>query len=161
MQKRYRNSGALVGLAFAGLALSGLALWLIRRQPEQAPKPAELASSRSWADSWLPEDALDLPPDSGAFEPAALGDASITARPQSHSTARWTDDYETIGPDDLGAAFLARATETSETLTEVELDPADEMPGFQISTPDTSGAAEDEQDRDDVAFAEIFDRARS
>lgn len=157
MQKRYRNSGAVVGLAFAGLALGGLALWLIRRQPEQAPKPAELASARCWADSWLPEDALDLPRDSGAFEPAALNDPSITARPQSHSTARWTDDYETIGPDELGAVFLARATETSETLTEVELDPVDEMPGFQISTPDS----EDEQDSDDASLAEIFDRARS
>lgn len=46
----------------AGVALGGLALWLIRRHSHQVEAATE--SARPSSDSWLPDDVLDVPPDS-------------------------------------------------------------------------------------------------
>lgn len=60
MATRHRSSGLWAGVAFGGLAF-----WLIRRHSRQGRQAME--SARDTSDSWLPDDVLDLPPDSNVL----------------------------------------------------------------------------------------------
>jgi len=64
MSKTHLRSGGLL----AGVALGGLALWLVRRHH------GATESTRDPADSWLPNDILDLPPDPKLGSDAALAE---------------------------------------------------------------------------------------
>ena len=67
MSKKYLGPGGLL----AGVALGGVALWLARRHHDatEATEP-----TRGSADSWLPDDILDSPPDPKLGTDAALAE---------------------------------------------------------------------------------------
>jgi hypothetical protein len=76
-------------------------------------------------------DAEDEPaPDSSVLEPAPASDRDLSAQPRDFARRPAApEDAEAIGADDLGAAFLARAT-GYDAQEEVEDD--EELAGFQI-----------------------------
>ena len=44
------------------------------------------------------------------------------------------DDFDAVGPEDLGSTFLARATDSTTDMDDDELDDLSEIPGHQLST---------------------------
>jgi len=122
-----RNLSTNVIFAAAGVAL-GL-LWVARRQP------AALSTEAVTDDE--PVRVRVVPPsrrNSFDDEPA------LTAAPHEllsmSQRAIGADDYEALGPDELSAAFLSRATESGSPLGPDESGVEAELPGFQIATID-------------------------
>ena len=129
---KHRLVFGLLGLAAAGVALGVLARRSIAARPHLPSAPAPLSSFQD-----LPDDLDELPPDSSIFDPPPVSERDVSARP--HAFARRlvsADDYDAISADDLGAAFLARATDSSAP-TEDYGDDAEEdgLVGFQILQP--------------------------
>lgn len=126
---------------------SATVLWLVRRSGENQKTP-EVASAPSVGENF------EESPSSYSFEPAAPPTEGVTARPSERPTGISSpDDYDSLSPDDLGAAFLAGATDTS--LDEPPSSTA-ELSGFQIYERDAvpDGKLNDE----DEDLAQIFDR---
>jgi hypothetical protein len=71
------------------------------------------------------------------FEPAPMSDRHITARPSAHAS-HWqsADDYDAISPDELGSAFLSRATDSLSEGASEDDEILDERTGFRIVQPD-------------------------
>jgi hypothetical protein len=82
-----------------------------------------------------PEASLDEPldelaPDSTVFEAAPLSESNWTVRTRDRAPLRGSaDDFETLGSDELGFAYLSRATEQG-SFEEDALEA--ELAGFQI-----------------------------
>lgn len=127
---------------------SATVLWLVRRAVEnQVPLEPASAPVRV-SDDW------EEPPNSFSFEPAEAPTEGVTARPSARPSAISSpDDYDSLSPDDLGAAFLAGATDTS--LDEPPSSTA-ELSGFQIYEAD--GARDGSLSAEEDDLAEIFDR---
>lgn len=109
-------------LGFLGVsALAGGAALLAARL--FAPKAPDAAPTTS-------NELDELPPDSTVFEPAPLSESDLTVRLRERGP-RWSsaDDWESLASNELGAAYLSRATEQGE-LEEDSLE--DELLGFQI-----------------------------
>lgn len=132
---------AMLGLAAASVALGALAAaWWSRRGATAAPLAEASASPEPLAerDARARDDALyDLPPDSSVFEPEPVSDRHITARPSAHAS-QWqsADDYDAISPDELGAAFLARATDSLSEGAGDDDEILDERTGFRVVQPE-------------------------
>lgn len=92
---------------------------------------APTARQISLSPDLTPDDSIeDLPPDSTAFEPEPLSESTLTVRPRTLAPRRSSaDDWESFGSDELGAAYLSRATEQG-LLEEDSLEA--ELVGFQI-----------------------------
>ena len=117
---RNLTTGLLVGAAGAALFL----LWASRRQSAEATPVIAVEQDHTPAPSLSAPaaDSLDA-------------DAALTAVPRVTSQLfRGADDEEAIGADELGAAFLARATDSSGYFDEAEQPVDSQMPGFQIAT---------------------------
>ena len=116
-----RNPATGLLIMAAGVALG--VLWAARRQPalvaiEEAPdqKPAPVRR---------------VPATSNAFD----GQPELTAAPhESSRPPAGADDYESLSPDDLSAAFLSRATESWSKLDSGDPGAEAELQGFQIAT---------------------------
>jgi hypothetical protein len=123
--------------AAAGVALA--ALWASKRQPASAQTEA-FDRERFDDIATAPHAPLVvLPP---GDESSFADQPALTAVPRVASyRLAGADDYESISPDELSAAFLSRATESwSELESELEADElgADaELDGFQITTIET------------------------
>jgi hypothetical protein len=123
---------------------------------------------------------------SGVYEAAPVSDRDVSARPQAHAHRfASADDYDAVSPEELGTAFLARATESVSDVEGDDLNDLAEIPGFQVTTmseasndaallPDVladdqplsplqtafeGDRASDEDDNDDdEILADVFDR---
>ncbi len=76
MTRKHLGSGGVL----ASVALGSVAFWLIQRA-RRGRHAIEAARSRSSPDSWLPDDILDVPPDSSVLKGDALL-ADIFDRPR-------------------------------------------------------------------------------
>ena len=136
----------------AGAACAaGIAAWLWHRH-NQAPAPVESAAAA------IPERTDELeesPPDSFSFEPERESTRALSARPSGRNAGYQTpDEYDALAPEELGAAFLAGATDTA--LDEPPSSTA-ELSGFQIFDRDAPDYQPDDELADEE-LAEIFDR---
>src|SRR5688500_12295401 len=138
---RIRN----VALVAAGAAVfAATVAWLLRR------------SADSRAESELPPAVLAeglgrraLPPARSRVEAESEPSPQISARPSvRHDSPSSPDDYDALSPEDLGAAFLAGATDTA-----LDEPPSSisEIQGFRIF--DREEADEATDDPSDDAFA--------
>ncbi len=119
----------------AGVALA--ALWVIKRQPA-CPQVEAAEQERP--------PLVVLPPSDTTFD----DEPALTAVPRVASyRIAGADDYESISPDELSAAFLTRATESwseLEALEAGELSADAELDGFQIATIETLTVPEINED---------------
>lgn len=138
----------LAWLASGAVVASATVLWLVRRTAENHAPPEPASVPLSVREDW------EEPPNSFSFEPAEAPSEGVTARPSARPTGISSpDDYDSLSPDDLGAAFLAGATDTS--LDEPPSSTA-ELSGFQIYEAD--GVRDGNPSAEDDELAEIFDR---
>lgn len=128
----------LFGLAAAGIAIGVIAnRFIASRKPWVAAEPAQLAAASL---AYLSRELDELAPESSGFEPSPVSDGYVSARPHAYTRrSASADDYDAIGADELGSAFLARATDASGAEREFgdETDEGD-LAGFQIVQPRTS-----------------------
>lgn len=113
----------VIGILGVGALLGGIALLASRRVAAPPPSDTNLPPLSN-------EELEELAPDSTAFEPAPESEPYLTVRTRE-PVPRWSsaDDLEALGSEELGAAYLSRATEQhafEEDLLEAEL------VGFQI-----------------------------
>lgn len=123
-------------LVGSGLLAGGLVWWL-RRSGDTAPgaeAPSQApALNQQWAtdeqvspddnpgeqaalnQQLATDDSLNFDEAPQSVEPApASSPPSVTARPtQRHPAARSADDWDTVDPEQLGEAFLTRATDST------------------------------------------------
>lgn len=115
-----------VAFALGAVAIAGAAAWLLRRSgpvPELADRT--IASPPAIAEEWE-----DLPPSSFSFEADMESDEPVDARPIGRNTGfHGPDDHDALSPEELGAAFLAGATDTA---LEGPPSSTSEIAGFQI-----------------------------
>jgi hypothetical protein len=119
--------------AAAGVALA--ALWASKRQPASAQ--TEAFNRERFDDSETAPHAplVVLPP---GDESSFADQPALTAVPRVASyRLAGADDYESISPDELSAAFLSRATESWSELEAGDLGADAELDGFQITTIET------------------------
>jgi hypothetical protein len=115
----------LLGIVGVGVLIGGAAALVARRF---APTPQDSSPAAS-----LEEQLDELAPDSTVFEPAPLSESNWTVRTQERAPRRSSaDDLESFGSDELGFAYLSRATEQG-SFEEDALDA--ELIGFQIHEP--------------------------
>src|SRR5690349_18998092 len=116
----------LVALALGAVAVAGAAVWLLRRS---SPAP-ELAEPRATTVPTLSEEWEELAPSSLSFGAELDSDDRVNARPVGRNAGFQTpDDYDAFSPEELGAAFLAGATDTA---LEEAPGSTSEISGFQI-----------------------------
>ena len=182
MSKKTRLMTVVVGAAaLAGFTYSVARRGLQRRAQEgasndsAAPRDteglADGAASRGWeayANDWQGEqvnptrgsmpDALDVALNlDGIFDGDAEHDAELTARPDQHLPRPFgADDADAPGPDDLGAAWLAQATQSERSLREADLTPElDNLDVLSLAAVDEErDDADPEADEDDDARIE-------
>lgn len=115
-------------IAFAAGAVfaAALTVWLVRRAGPPIPDV-----TMAVADLPYDEDLEDFPPSSYTFEADVEPDSfRVSAQPAERIAAyQLLDDYGALSPEELGAAFLAGATDT--TVEEPPSSTADAS-GFQI-----------------------------
>ena len=147
-----------IAIALGAVAIAGAAAWLLRRSAPAStwadPAAAALpAAAEAWQDVW--EEA----PNSFSFEPELESeqDREVSARPMGRNAGfRAPDDYDALSPEDLGAAFLAGATDTA--LEEAPSSTA-EIAGFQVFKREVPFADSDElADADELADSEDAER---
>jgi hypothetical protein len=117
MFTRRATSKVATSLLFTAVGVAIGVLWAARRQPAEPVVEAlkEAGSVRR------------VPPNRNRAD-----EGEPTAMPRATSPRfRGADDYESIGPDDLTAAFLLRATDSLDESASV---PETELDGFQIAT---------------------------
>ena len=183
MSKKTRLMTVVVGAAaLAGFTYSVARRGLHRRAQERATTADNAApheteglsdgvAGRGWeayANEWQGEqvnptrgsmpDALDVAMNlDGIFDADADGesDMALTARPDQHLPRPFgADDADAPGPDDLGATWLAQATQSERSLREADLTPElDELDALSLATVD------DEHD-DDTPELDEDDNAR-
>lgn len=125
MSKRQGMRG--LGLAAMSAAAAAIVVWWWR----SAPIARATLTPRLDAH----EEIDDLPPDSSIFEPAPLSERQLSARPSDRPRrSQSADDLHAIRVDDLGSAFLARATD-SPTEDDEDGDTLTEYSGFRIINP--------------------------
>jgi hypothetical protein len=140
-------------LAFVAGAVcaAGIAVWLSRRHDRASAESAtDLASS-----DFDTDELEDSPPNSYTFEAEPQSTRVLSAQPSGRNAGYHTpDDYGALSPEELGAAFLAGATDTA--LDEPPSSTAD-LSGFQIFDRDVAEYQSDEELPEDE-LAEIFER---
>lgn len=115
-----------VAFALSAVAVAGAAAWLLRRS---GPAP-ELVDSAIAAVPAITEEWEDLPPTSFSFEADLETDEPVDARPAGRNAGFHSpDDHDALSPEELGAAFLAGATDTA---LEGPPSSTSEIAGFQI-----------------------------
>ncbi len=129
----------VLGLACVGLALGALATRVIASRKAPLPKADGSMTARGGTPPQAPAsyELDELAPDSTVFEPAPVSDRLVSARPHDYARRPISaDDYGSINADNLGAAFLARVTDSTSTDAEgYDESEADELAGFQIVHP--------------------------
>ncbi len=128
-----------VALVAGGAAVAAATIaWLVRRSAE-SPAARELrpgAGHRAPPPHWSRVEA----------QPEEL--PQVTARPSVHlESPSSPDDYDALSPEDLGAAFLAGATDTA-----LEEPPSsiEELQGFRIFEREEPVEGEPDEDSDDA-----------
>jgi hypothetical protein len=122
MLSRRATRGFVTSLLLTAAGVAVGVLWAARRQPVSHPSTSS-AQQR-------PVVRL-IPPSRSSFD----DEPQLTAAPHDSAyRVPGADDYESLAPDELSAAFLARATESSSEALADELDGAAELDGFQIAT---------------------------
>lgn len=125
MPRRHATRRLLTSLLIAATGVAVGALWAARRRQRASVRAVLPARAPA-----LPR-ARVVPPGGDSFD----GERQLTAVPHLPSPRSvGADDYETIGPDELSAAFLSRATESWGELEVSESGADGELDGFQIAT---------------------------
>jgi hypothetical protein len=140
-------------LAFVAGAVcaAGIAVWLSRRHGQGSAESAADAA----ASDFDTDELEDSPPNSYTFEAEPNSTRVLSARPSGRNAGYHTpDDYGALSPEELGAAFLAGATDTA--LDEPPSSTA-ELSGFQVFDRDTAEYQPDDELPEDE-LAKIFDR---
>lgn len=131
--KRFHGAPLLkvVAIAVGGVAAAALATaWVARRSGISAPGIAAAPAPIATEPSLTIDEAFEPSPDSFTFEAEPASEATFTARPKGHTLGILShDDYDAFEPEELGAAFLAAATDTA--LDEPPRSTAD-VSGFQV-----------------------------
>jgi hypothetical protein len=116
-----------IALVLGGFVVAGTAVgWLIRRFGAVA-EPLQPPPTNASALLELPEEPA---PSSFSFEPEPASQSHWSAQPAARRPGIVSlDDYEAFDPEELGAAFLAGATDTA-----LDEPPAstEELAGFQV-----------------------------
>jgi hypothetical protein len=99
-----------VAFFLGAVAIAGAAAWLLRRS---GPAPG-LVDRAITAPPAVSEAWEDLPPSSFSFEADLESDEPVDARPVGRNAGFHSpDDRDALSPEELGAAFLAGATDTA------------------------------------------------
>lgn len=155
MAFRFRD----VALVAGGAAMAAATVaWLLRRSAESR----ETSESRPPAIAEGARHHLPVPlPHSARIEPEAERLPQVSARPSvGHESPSSPDDYDSLSPEDLGAAFLAGATDTA--LDEPPSSVA-ELQGFRIFEREEPADISDDESNDesgDVVTDDSLGRAR-
>ncbi|RYZ04253.1 MAG: hypothetical protein EOO73_24510 [Myxococcales bacterium] len=116
----HRSILAWLGLAAATVTIAALAKRVLAQRPGPRPAVRQPLVARELEEQG--PDSVALPP------PASVRD--LSAQPRDHARrAASPEDAEAIGADELGAAFLARATGYEQP---DDAEEEDELSGFQI-----------------------------
>ncbi len=118
-----------IGIAVASASLVAIAVWWWRRDSRDSATATPVIDPH--------EEIVDEPPaDSTVFHPAPLSERQVSARPSDRVRRNVSaDDYGAIGVDDLGSAFLARATDSLSDADDEDSEALTDSAGFRIITP--------------------------
>jgi hypothetical protein len=130
MTRSNTSTVAKLAIAIGGVALASAAVVAWWRRSSAPVADADAAQPVKAASVSLFEDAA---PDSFSFEADLPPEPQLSARPTTRGrNVPSPDDYDAFSPEDLGALFLAGATDTA--LDEPPASTA-EVSGFQIFEP--------------------------
>ncbi|MDF3068709.1 MAG: hypothetical protein K0R38_4310 [Polyangiaceae bacterium] len=121
--RHHRSLLAWLGLAAATVTVAALASKLLAARQTSLRTTERRVLPPRWLDD-------ELPPDSTVLEPAPASSRHVSAQPRDYARRPFAaEDAEAIGADELGSAFLARAT-GGEMMNDA--DEEDDLSGFQI-----------------------------